>query len=262
MEAAASPASITTSPAPAVEGPLPAALVASTPDVAVRVSNSPESTWPRSAQTAAALLLLLSLSLLGWHIWSAQRGRCRPAILEADSLNKPSINLNDADHAQLLQLPGVGESLAQRIETYRAKQHGFRAVEELRRVPGVGPALMEKLRPFVYVDPDVSDEESDPAGTSPIQTSKPRLDSKTKAKLLTKRIDINRAAAADLRRLPGIGPVLADRILAVRAKQPFRTVDDLRRVKGIGPQKLMMLRPHVVVRAADEEEIAAGPNPP
>ena len=65
---------------------------------------------------------------------------------------------------------------------------------------------------------------------------------------LAKPIDINSATAQDLERLPGIGPVLALRIIADREEHGlFGTVDDLDRVSGIGPKKLEELRERVTV---------------
>jgi competence protein ComEA len=58
---------------------------------------------------------------------------------------------------------------------------------------------------------------------------------------------VNRATAAELRRLPGIGPTLSQRIIETREEQPFRSTDDLRRVRGIGVKTLERLRPHVAV---------------
>ena len=61
-------------------------------------------------------------------------------------------------------------------------------------------------------------------------------------------IDLNRASAAELTRLPGIGPVLAARIVAARDSHgPFTSVDELRRVSGVGPSKLAAFRDHLVV---------------
>jgi len=55
-------------------------------------------------------------------------------------------------------------------------------------------------------------------------------------------VDVNRAAADELRALPGIGAGLARRIVADReARGPFRSLDELGRVKGIGPGKLRAL---------------------
>ncbi len=64
----------------------------------------------------------------------------------------------------------------------------------------------------------------------------------------TSLIDVNRAGAADLATLPGIGPKLAQALVDDReAKGPFRTVDDLKRVRGIGDGKLESIRPFVTV---------------
>ncbi len=56
-------------------------------------------------------------------------------------------------------------------------------------------------------------------------------------------VSLNRASLEDLEALPGIGPVLARRILEGR---PYETVEDLLKVKGIGPATLEKLRPYVV----------------
>lgn len=52
-------------------------------------------------------------------------------------------------------------------------------------------------------------------------------------------IDLNRATAEDLIRLPGVGPALAKRIVAVRGEEgPFASLADLDRVPGVGPMLL------------------------
>ena len=56
----------------------------------------------------------------------------------------------------------------------------------------------------------------------------------------SKKLDINTAAKEELERIPGIGPVTADEIIAAR---PFKTADDLRKVKGIGEKRYQKLRP-------------------
>jgi competence ComEA-like helix-hairpin-helix protein len=53
------------------------------------------------------------------------------------------------------------------------------------------------------------------------------------------KLNINSATAEELQRLPGVGPVLASRIVAAR---PFKSPDDLRQVKGIGDRKYAQLR--------------------
>ena len=61
-------------------------------------------------------------------------------------------------------------------------------------------------------------------------------------------LDVNLASAAELERLPGVGPALAARIVDVRAREgPFGSVDDLRRVRGVGGATLERLRPRLIV---------------
>lgn len=61
-------------------------------------------------------------------------------------------------------------------------------------------------------------------------------------------IDINRATEDLFVRLPGIGPVIAGRIVAYRdAHGPFRRVDQLKLVQGIGDARMAQLRPLVIV---------------
>jgi competence ComEA-like helix-hairpin-helix protein len=70
----------------------------------------------------------------------------------------------------------------------------------------------------------------------------------TREALTARRVDLNRASAAELARLPGVGPVLAERIVEVRASAgPFASVDELQRVAGFGRWKLERMRTLVVV---------------
>jgi competence protein ComEA len=61
-------------------------------------------------------------------------------------------------------------------------------------------------------------------------------------------IDINKATAIDLQKLPGIGPTLAKQIVSYREKHgPFRRVEDLMVIRGIGFKKWKAIRPLVRV---------------
>lgn len=64
------------------------------------------------------------------------------------------------------------------------------------------------------------------------------------------RIDLNRAGIAELTRLPGLGQKRAQAIVAARARQPFRRVEDVVAVKGIGPGWLARVRSNLVVSGA------------
>lgn len=73
-------------------------------------------------------------------------------------------------------------------------------------------------------------------------------------------VDANRATAAELAALPGIGPVRAEAIVRDREQRgPFRSVDDLTRIEGISKVTLEVLGPRIVVGPAVN---ARPPTPP
>lgn len=82
----------------------------------------------------------------------------------------------------------------------------------------------------------------------PRQTGTPATDAPaTNAPPAKTLVDLNQASYEDLQKLPGIGPKLAERIMAHR---PYQNVDDLDKVPGIGPVLLQRLRPLVRAEAA------------
>ena len=80
----------------------------------------------------------------------------RAAEPRPDSSSASVIDLNRAGVAELDALPGIGPVLARRIVEFRRQHGAFRRVEELRAVRGVGPRLLERLRPRVTAGPPAS----------------------------------------------------------------------------------------------------------
>ncbi|MFA5801469.1 MAG: ComEA family DNA-binding protein [Thermoleophilia bacterium] len=61
------------------------------------------------------------------------------------------VNLNSATQAQLEELDGVGPKTAQKIIEYRDAHGGFKSIEEMMEVPGIGPAKFEQIKGQVVV---------------------------------------------------------------------------------------------------------------
>jgi competence protein ComEA len=62
------------------------------------------------------------------------------------------IGINSGSTEDLQSLPGIGIKLAQRIVEWRNSNNGFKSIEELEEVDGIGKKKMEAIRPLVSLD--------------------------------------------------------------------------------------------------------------
>ena len=60
------------------------------------------------------------------------------------------ISLNSATETELTQLPGVGTATARRIISFRSRQ-GFQCIEDVMKIPGIGPAKFAKMKPYLVL---------------------------------------------------------------------------------------------------------------
>jgi len=106
------------------------------------------------------------------------------------------------------------------------------------------PELVERIESFDHAPTPPRPAIAEPRAPAPRARSEPpRLPATPRnGAAPAQPVDVNRASEEELRVLPGIGGVLAARIVEARLRDgPFASLDDLRRVKGLGRAKLERL---------------------
>lgn len=159
------------------------------------------------------------------------------------------VDLNRASAVELRRLPRVGDALARRIADDRERNGPFRSVDDLARVPGIGPATVTRLSPHLEVVGGPRTGVRPRAGAAAQRGPPPRTRAPLRAGVppgasaADSVVSLNSAGIDALTALPGIGPALAARIVAYRdSTGPFKAVDSLVAVKGIGPATLARVR--------------------
>jgi competence protein ComEA len=89
---------------------------------------------------ALTSLLLLGLGLAASPVLAADGGDLSGVV-----------NVNTATAEQLMLLPGIGEAKARAILDRRKEQGGYKTVDDLIEVKGIGSAALDKIRPFVAI---------------------------------------------------------------------------------------------------------------
>jgi len=68
------------------------------------------------------------------------------------ALEGKQININTASKEELMLLPGVGESTASKIIEYREQNNGFKNIEDIMEVKGIGKKKFEKMKDYIKVE--------------------------------------------------------------------------------------------------------------
>ncbi len=121
------------------------------------------------------------------------------------------LDLNTATFIHLTAIKGIGRSRAEAIVRYRDKNGAFRSIDELNRVPHVGDMPPEELAQvkqqftIAMAGDKASSHEQDP-----------------------ERINVNRANAAELHQIPGMGEAHAEAIVRYRQERgPIQDLNEL-----------------------------------
>ncbi len=116
-------------------------VATATPEPAPTASPTPEPAGGAAGSSAAAS--------------EAPAPEASPAPAEEPVLEEvlveKSVDINQASLEELDRLPGIGPALGQRIIDYREQNNGFYDIEEIMEVSGIGEKTFQKLEPYIYV---------------------------------------------------------------------------------------------------------------
>jgi competence protein ComEA len=125
-----------------------------------RVIDAVEAVGGASPEADLDRLNLAAKVADGERVFVPKVGQADPGVLAGDTApggdgdagaTGGKLNLNTATEAQLEQLPGIGPTYAQAIVAERERRGGFKSVNELRSVRGIGDKRFSQLEPLVTV---------------------------------------------------------------------------------------------------------------
>lgn len=184
--------------------------------------------WDPRARTAALALLAGLAMVVAWWWWSGQPEPVQPvseATLIGDEQVDPGLALDEVSGVVVVHVvgkvtnPGVVElPVGARVQD---------------AIDAAGGATRDKALESVNLARPVVDGEQIVVGAAPDGAS-------------SSVISINSAGAEELDELPGVGPVIAERIVQWREENgPFSSIDELSEVSGIGPSIIEQIRDQV-----------------
>lgn len=139
------------------------------PKSATRRTASESMFWLRRAdQIMLGVLLVILLVLLVAFRWKLSGGwRTNIEIVSQQPREYfYAIDINRASWVEWAQLDGIGEKLGRRIVQDRLDHGSFHSIDDLHRVRGLGPKLIEKLRPFLKCTNDELPQTTDAVSTT------------------------------------------------------------------------------------------------
>lgn len=113
----------------------------------------------------AVVAVVVTFALVAMAVYWVVQGGPRGELIEIDRADPLTarylVDINKAEWYEFAELPDVGETLARRIVESRVEAGAFKDQNDLRRVRGIGPLTLEKMKPYLLPMPDQEDVAGD-----------------------------------------------------------------------------------------------------
>ncbi|MCX8019623.1 MAG: helix-hairpin-helix domain-containing protein [Chitinophagaceae bacterium] len=130
------------------------------------------------------------------------------------------IDINTADSADFILLPGIGEKLSARIVAFRNKLGGFYSIQQIAETYGLHDSVFQKIKPYLSVSPSA-----------------------------VKKININKATLEELKAHPYIRYYNAKAIIAYREQHGFfEKTEDLKKIMIISEESYQKMAPYLTTQ--------------
>lgn len=167
------------------------------------------------------------------------------------------VNINTAPEEELMTLSGVSRSVAKNIVDYRNTIGGFRRVEDLALVSGIGANKLQNFKNEITVKKKSSSRSSsrtqsvDSLSCESIRSQRSQSQSQGGRSIRgspVRVINVNTASIFELMNVHGMNQEMAANIVEHRERKgPFKSIDDLVKVRGINSRVLSILKVYLTL---------------
>ena len=172
-----------------------------------------------------------------------------PEISNAKKPETFSFDPNTVSEADWKRL-GINDKTIRTIFNYRNKGGKFRSPEDLHKIWGFRKEDAERLIPFIHIPESFITFQTKKTGNWKLETG----NKKAETKIIP--IDINTATLEEWKSLPGIGDVLANRIIKFRERAGgFTTIEQVHKTYGISDSVFKLIDPYLQMSVAAVQKL-------